>query len=409
MSRRPSCASSLTAKTWNAIPTAWTMAASSTRTGNTGTALHGGPRTLDGPAGWDHGPTPCSNSTWSAPLALRSARSIPGTARLVAVATGHHTFSYGAVVTVDPAHGLNSVSGLRLVTPNVKLRKARWPVGRWTGAAYRIQAGLYRSPWALSEQCFLVAYALCEAQVYRHVRRRLDGFGLYLIDVYGTANCCTAIRYSVALRPFRCGRGNGRPIIPTVAKTDETPKRATEAVCYVPDVYDGMPPEVTRGTIKYLRIAQHVPWPYDQVHGTQDYISGNAGSRHLDFKSWAPVRVFGTVPVEPDGSAHFTVPSDVAIYFQALDQRHMEVQRMRSFVSMKAGEVRGCRGCHESQAQSPAIGAGFGLAMSRAPSTPRRRPGARNVRSTTRRWCNRSSIAIAPNAMATALRKGTSI
>jgi len=306
----------------------------------------------------------------SAPLALRSARSIPGTARLVAVATGHHTFSYGAVVTVDPAHGLNSVSGLRLVTPNVKLQEgplAGRPVDR---GGVPDPGGLYRSPWALSEQCFLVAYAYARPKCTGTSGVDSNGFGLYLIDAYGNRELLHRDPLLSCASPIPLRPRQRPPIIPTVAETPETPKRATEAVCYVPDVYDGMPPEIPRGTIKYLRIAQHVPWPYDQVHGTQDYISGNAGSRHLDFKSWAPVRVFGTVPVEPDGSAHSTVPSYVAIYFQALDQRHMEVQRMRSFVSMKAGEVRGCRGCHESQAQSPAIGAGFGLAMSRAPSTP---------------------------------------
>ena len=35
---------------------------------------------------------------------------------------------------------------------------------------------------------------------------------------------------------------------------------------------------------------------------------------------WTPVEVFGTVPVEADGSAHFQVPADTAVYFQLLDE-----------------------------------------------------------------------------------------
>ncbi len=43
---------------------------------------------------------------------------------------------------------------------------------------------------------------------------------------------------------------------------------------------------------------------------------------------------------------------------------------MRSFVSLKAGETRGCHGCHESQARTPDIGGGFSLALARTPSAP---------------------------------------
>jgi len=82
------------------------------------------------------------------------------------------------------------------------------------------------------------------------------------------------------------------------------------------------------------------------------------------------VRVIGTVPVENDGSAAFTVPADTAVYFQALDDRHMEIRRMRSVVSLKAGEVRGCTGCHESRASASASLASIPKAMLREPDVP---------------------------------------
>ena len=40
-----------------------------------------------------------------APCGLRDTRSIPGTSKLISIATGHHTFAYGPVVIVDPACG----------------------------------------------------------------------------------------------------------------------------------------------------------------------------------------------------------------------------------------------------------------------------------------------------------------
>ena len=139
------------------------------------------------------------------------------------------------------------------------------------------------------------------------------------------------------------------------------------ATCYVADVYDGLD-DVQRGEVKYLRISHHVGWPFDAQRGQMDYIPGNAGSRRIDFQSWSPVRVLGTAPVEADGSAHFQLPADQAVYFQALDENHMEVVRMRSLVGFKAGEVRGCRGCHESQGKAPAGSLRVPLAVLRPPS-----------------------------------------
>ncbi|MDY0166590.1 MAG: hypothetical protein RBS80_08600 [Thermoguttaceae bacterium] len=305
----------------------------------------------------------------SAPLALRTARSIPGTAKLVAIATGHHTFSYGSVVTIDTAHGLNSESGLRVLTPSIKLQEGPMAGRPVDGGGVHDAGGLYRSPWALSETCLLVSYAYARPNCTGTAGIDSNGFGLYLIDAYGNRelihrdpllSCATPIPLRPRKRP---------PILAELAAEGPTATAAGEAVCYVADVYADMP-EVARGSIKRLRIAQHVPWPYDSDRGTQDYISGVAGAKHLGFTSWSPVRVIGTVPVESDGSAYFTVPADVAIYFQALDDREMEVRRMRSFVSLKAGEVRGCHGCHESQARTADVRTGFRLALGRVPSEP---------------------------------------
>jgi len=314
----------------------------------------------------------------SAPLALRGARSIPGTAKLVAVATGHHTFSYGPVVTIDPAHGLNSEAGLRVVTPGVKPQEGPM-AGRPVDLGGVADAGgLYRSPWALSEDCFLVSYAYARPGCTAPAGVDSNGFGLYLIDAYGNREllhrdpllgCATPIPLRPRIRPpLLPERPAGAQIAAGSAETEPSPCSG-EAICFVADVYRGLP-EMARGSIKRLRIAQHVPWPYDPQRGTQDYISGEAYRSQVAFKSWSPVRVLGTVPVESDGSAHFTVPADVAVYFQALDEREMEVRRMRSFVSLKAGEVRSCHGCHESQGRPPVAGAGFGLALARPPSAP---------------------------------------
>jgi hypothetical protein len=103
---------------------------------------------------------------------------------------------------------------------------------------------------------------------------------------------------------------------------------------------------VERGTIKYIRIAEALPWPVVPGEGVKRWSTEWSLNTN---KRWCPVRVIGTVPVDEDGSAHFKVPvaDNASVYFQALDEKHMEVRRMRSSISFQPGERRSCNGCHE--------------------------------------------------------------
>ncbi len=87
-----------------------------------------------------------------------------------------------------------------------------------------------------------------------------------------------------------------------------------------------------------------------------------------DLVSWLGTfsleRVLGTVPVEEDGSACFDVPACRPVFFVALDENDMSVQRMHSFVSVMPGETTSCVGCHEARSQSPASPSGTALAGS---------------------------------------------
>jgi cytochrome c553 len=79
--------------------------------------------------------------------------------------------------------------------------------------------------------------------------------------------------------------------------------------------------------------------------------------------------VLGTVPVEADGSANFEAPSNMTLFFQALDSDGVVVQTMRSAVSLQAGQTWSCAGCHEARDQN----AGAGPAA-QAPLAARREP-----------------------------------
>jgi hypothetical protein len=69
--------------------------------------------------------------------------------------------------------------------------------------------------------------------------------------------------------------------------------------------------------------------------------------------SFTLTRILGTVPVEPDGSAHFEVPAMRSLLFVALDENNLSVKKMQSFVTVQPGEVTGCVGCHETRTTAP--------------------------------------------------------
>ena len=64
-------------------------------------------------------------------------------------------------------------------------------------------------------------------------------------------------------------------------------------------------------------------------------------------------RIVGTVPVEPDGSAHLELPALRSFFFVALDENDLSVKRMQSFLTLQPGETTSCVGCHEQRVMAP--------------------------------------------------------
>ncbi len=289
------------------------------------------------------------------PWALEDARSIPGSSKLVAIATGHHTLAAGPLVIIDPLMGINVPAGIRIVTPGVRV-----PEGKMDGVAvpeggvidYR---GYYATPWALSEKFFLISYAYGERPLGTPAAEVAPtGYGLYYVDVFGnkeliyrapSISCFTPI----PLRP--------RPRPPVVLEQfDPTTKYATCVVTEITRGCEAVRPE----EVGYLRIAEPIGWPYDNRYGGHRYVEDHhcqkpSGEKKIPNENWTPIRILGDVPVGPDGSVTFRVPADTAVYFQLLDHQRMEIRRMRSFISFQPGETRACVGCHESRAEAPAI------------------------------------------------------
>lgn len=275
------------------------------------------------------------------PWALEDVRSIPNSRKLVAIATGHHTLAVGPLVIIDHSIGMNDPRGIAIVTPNIMP-----PEGGMDGVPVpeggtEDQGGFYSTPWALSEDCFLVAYT------YGDKTTNPTGYGLYLTDVYGNRELIYRDPDISCFMPIPL---RSRPIPHVLPEAmDENRNFAT---CNVSDIAlgcDGIAPEQA----KYLRIAEPIGWPYNNADGGQrfgeDHRYGGADQERRNLTNWTPVRILGDVPIASDGSVKFQVPPDTAVYFQLLDANRMELRRMRSFISFQPGELRGCVGCHESR------------------------------------------------------------
>ncbi len=296
------------------------------------------------------------------PPVLIHGRAVPGTSHLfVATGTMHHPFAVGPIMLVDARRDIHTHEPLRSLTPETSLSidgVGGFPVGekfihmkngRWVADN---KGPLYSEPYALPHPDAGAAagrYFLVNCNPDRPWNHP-TAYGLYLLDTFGNQvkihddpqiSCWQPLPLKPRTRP---------PIINDTKRL--TSADAGEAIVVMTDVYRGLQ-GVERGTVKYLRVMEQVPrpwsarrfWPHDETQGQHAVISLHA---HIFVKVH-----HGVVPVHEDGSAHFIVPARRNLFFHALDENYMEVQRMRSFVNFQPGETRSCIGCHEPKSSAP--------------------------------------------------------
>lgn len=111
------------------------------------------------------------------------------------------------------------------------------------------------------------------------------------------------------------------------------------------NVYDSDRPDQARpGQVKQVRLVEGVP-----------LLPGEAPARPPG--GWPPAhvrtRILGEAPVEPDGSFYVNVAGDLPFYIETLDAEGRVVQTMRAWTWVRAGDQRGCIGCHENKELAP--------------------------------------------------------
>jgi len=253
------------------------------------------------------------------------AKPIPGTSRVVAsFSPGHgRTEHAGAITIVDPKLGPDAVPMARTLA----------------------RGSDYRDPYPLSAEHFLVA----------------RGTDILLMDSRGRS-----VRLYSLPAEWRRGRmqvHEPRPVHPRPRErrvpTRVDPSETTGRV-FLEDIHVGRNMGgIERGEVKKLLVLEVLPKACNLFSGMEPLSYG--GTFLLE-------RILGTVPVEPDGSAHFELPAMRPVFFVALDGRGLAVKRMQSFMSVQPGESIGCVGCHEQRVLTP---------LSDVPRLALRRPPSR--------------------------------
>jgi hypothetical protein len=311
------------------------------------------------------------------PGVLWQARQVPGHPNLaVCVGCGHEPLGVGPVLLLDMHRDKRTLQPIRSLTPEVKTQNLRGLYQQRNGVWREdIYGPFFADPYPLSDKFFLVS---CNpAGRYNDEA----AYGIYLLDVFGNRvpiyhdpEGKISCWQPMPLRPRQTP-----PVLPAVAKnakhgtglfSGRTAKpdsnvadrkrdlsRVLRATVFLSDVYQGLE-GVEPGTVKYVRVMEQIPKPWsaevDPLRGEDRSADGFGGHIAVSMNAHIWIAVLrGIVPVEEDGSAYFEVPAGRNLFFQALDENFMEVQRMRTFVNFEAGEQRSCIGCHEHRTQAP--------------------------------------------------------
>jgi len=289
------------------------------------------------------GQTECyGNNSWF-PTTIMHARGIPGSNKIVAILTGHHTHQRGKLAIVDTGKGRQEASGVQFIAPVRQTSAVRVD-------EYGQDGDQFQYPYPLSETEFLVTYDPYGSPNKTYVRP----YGIYFMTIDGHRELLVwdpriSCNQPVPLAPRKKPQVRPSPV----------DYRKTTGTYYLQDIYAGPGLKgVPRGTIKRLRV---VSLEYRAAGIGENRNTGPAGSALISTPvaigngCWDVKVVLGHTRVYDDGSACFTVPARTPVYFQALDEKRHAVQTMRSWSTLQPGEVFSCVGCHENKNSAPPL------------------------------------------------------
>lgn len=271
------------------------------------------------------------------PNTMFEARPIPGSRKFVFTAGAHHANTGGSLVLLDVTRGEDGQESMTRLTPEVP-----FPEFETTGTGGSWLRHYYASPWPLSETFYLTAWSHRGLLTHFHKNEAGIGMGVYLFDAFGNLDLLCADERFQVLHPIPVVPQERPPVIASLLEP-AAPKKGRFLLTNVYNSRRAMP----QGTVvKRLRIVAVPPKTQPNMNAPEIGLTRDDPGKC----------VLGTVPVEPDGSANFEAPSNVTLFFQALDEEGVVVQSMRSAVSLQAGQTWSCAGCHEAKNQNAGIG-----------------------------------------------------
>ena len=283
-------------------------------------------------------------------------RAIPGSSKYIATAAPHHGQAFGSIVLVDPnIRDDDAMSPILRLTPDVAFPETQ-------GGAQ-----VYGSPWPLSKMYHLCVYdADMDTKMGGQGHDYVPGnYGIYLVDGFGNKELIYRDPEIACLNPMPL-RARPKPTTPPAASERPTQGGAAEGTIAVVNVYDSQLPWPDDTKIESLRVFQVIPMSVPS--GNPPHEIGHRLPTGLDSVILARY-ILGTVPVEEDGSAYFKAPAQKELFFQAIDEKGLAVQSMRSATYLKPGEKQMCQGCHEPRHRTPKAPVATPEAFRRAPST----------------------------------------
>lgn len=281
------------------------------------------------------------------PGTFMDARAIPNTSRVLATATNHNGSCRGGIVAIDPGKGANAPEAVVNLTPEIDIYAHRIGGGPFgNGMLDTGIRGQYEKPMPIDERHFLVS----------------KGGVVQIRDFEANAASLLAPHGGMGFYSPQPVRARKPPPVQAGNVMDRHARLPEDgsvsgawATVVVQDVYVGLEPEVKRGEIAQIAVVQEME---KSTHSPQNNRCPDTGRMRniavFGFQfplvscgaTYAAKKVWGFADVAPDGSAAFQVPSEVPIYFLALDAEGRAVQRMRTFTHLMPGEVQGCVGCH---------------------------------------------------------------
>jgi hypothetical protein len=282
------------------------------------------------------------------PTMEMDSRSIPGSHKYIATAAAHHGQAYGPLILIDPRiKDDDEMAPIQRLTPEVPFPEAE--MGYNDGQ-------VYATAWPLSEHFYLCVY-----DGDGSARRRMkNNYGIYLVDAFGNKELLYRDPAISCLSPIPLRPRKKPPVLARVTGSPEQPlsELLQTAPMGVINVYNSLKPFPEGTIIKALRIIQVLPKTTPLINEPRIGYGNEKGAR----------AVLGTVPVETDGSAYFSLPVGRPVYFQALDEHGLAVQSMRSDTYAHHGQRLLCRGCHEPRHSAPPVPERLPLAFRRPPS-----------------------------------------